>query len=83
MPNRLGICPVDAAKAAAVPWLQERGFSPNPEMVQLVVQHEAMERETLVAGNAAASCTVNAAAHTPASERAVVRWRVFPHLDSV
>ena len=50
VPNRMGICPVDAAKAAAVPWLQERGFSPNLEMVQLLAQHEAMERETLVAG---------------------------------
>jgi hypothetical protein len=48
--NRLGICPVDAAKGDAVNWLQERGFSQDPAMVQLMQQQEAMEKETLSTG---------------------------------
>jgi hypothetical protein len=58
--NRLGICPVDAAKGDAVNWLQERGFSQDPAMVQLMQQQEAMEKETLSTGTRnsdfAASC---------------------------
>ena len=48
--NRLGICPVDAAKGEALKWLQERGFSPDLAMVQLMLQQEAMEKETLSSG---------------------------------
>jgi hypothetical protein len=50
VPNRLGICPVDAAKDDAVTWLEERGFHPDEAMVQLLAQHEAMEKETLQFG---------------------------------
>jgi len=33
VPNRLGICPVDAAKDAALTWLENRGFRPDQGMV--------------------------------------------------
>jgi hypothetical protein len=48
--NRLGICPVDAARGEALQWLQDRGFSPDLAMVQLMLQQEAMEKETLSSG---------------------------------
>ena len=51
VPNRLGICPVDAAKGDALTWLEERGFHPNQAMAQLLAQHEAMEKETMQSGN--------------------------------
>jgi hypothetical protein len=50
VPNRLGICPVDAAKDEALGWFRERGFSPNPGMMLLLSQQEAIERQTLSAG---------------------------------
>jgi hypothetical protein len=50
VPNRLGICPVDAAKGDALTWLQERGFHPDEAMVHLLAQHEAMEKETMQSG---------------------------------
>ncbi len=66
VPNRLGVCPVDAAKddgrgpllphcvfvtlCLAVTWLEERGFHPDEAMVQVLVQHEAMEKETMQSG---------------------------------
>ncbi len=50
VPNRLGICPVDAAKGDALTWLEERGFHPDEAMVHLLAQHEAMEKETMQSG---------------------------------
>ncbi len=50
VPNRLGICPVDAAKDDALTWLEERGFHPDEAMVHLLAQHEAMEKETMQLG---------------------------------
>jgi hypothetical protein len=56
VPNRLGICPVDAAKSVAASWLRDRGFAPNADMVQLLSQQEAMEKETLATGETCAGC---------------------------
>jgi hypothetical protein len=50
VPNRLGICPIDAAKGDAVAWLADRGFTRDEGMVQLLAQQEAMERETMASG---------------------------------
>jgi hypothetical protein len=33
VPNRLGICPVDAATGAALTWLEDRGFRADQGMV--------------------------------------------------